>query len=75
MYPPFSKTIVFPSVEGTFMSKSVYEELAPVTFEGKSYLAVEQLDYYLTRIFGDYLQLPPVEKRVSHHAYDSYLEA
>lgn len=59
----------------TFMPKAVYDELAPVTFEGKSYLAVEQLDYYLTRIFGDYMQLPPVEKRVSHHAYDSYLEA
>ena len=58
----------------TFMPKAVYEELAPVTFEGKPYLAVEHLDYYLTRIFGDYMQLPPVEKRVSHHAYDSYLE-
>lgn len=56
----------------TFMPKDVYEELAPVTFEGKSYMAVKQLDYYLTRIFGDYMQLPPVEKRVSHHAYDSY---
>ena len=58
----------------TFMPKEVYEELAPVTFEGKSYPAVRQLDFYLTRIFGDYMQLPPVEKRVSHHAYDSYLE-
>lgn len=56
----------------TFMPKRIYEELAPVTFEGKSYLAVKHLDYYLTRIFGDYMQLPPVEKRVSHHAYDSY---
>ena len=59
----------------TFMPKEVYEELAPVTFEGKSYPAVIQLDFYLTRIFGDYMQLPPVEKRVSHHAYDSYLES
>jgi lipopolysaccharide cholinephosphotransferase len=59
----------------TFMQKAVYEELAPVTFEGKQYSAVKQLDYYLTRIFGNYMELPPVEKRVSHHAYDSYLEA
>ena len=59
----------------TFMPKAVYNELAPVTFEGKDYLAVRQLDYYLTRIFGDYMQLPPVEKRVSHHAYDSYIES
>ncbi|MBQ6073415.1 MAG: LicD family protein [Bacteroidales bacterium] len=56
----------------TFIPKDVYEELAPVAFEGKYYMAVKQLDYYLTRIFGYYMQLPPVEKRVSRYTYDSY---
>lgn len=57
-----------------FLPKSIYEEMATVTFEGKQYLSVKNYDTLLRALFYDYMQLPPVEKRVSHHAYDSYIE-
>lgn len=58
----------------TFLPKTVYEEMGTVTFEGKEYPSVKAYDTLLKALFGDYMQLPPVEKRVSHHAYDSYIE-
>ena len=37
------------------------------TFEGKEYKCPECVDEYLTQIYGDYMVLPPEDKRVSHH--------
>lgn len=37
-----------------------------VTFEGKQYCAPGCYDTYLRQIFGDYMQLPPEEKRIDH---------
>lgn len=41
-------------------------------FEGKKFSAIEDYDRFLTCFFGDYMQLPPVEKRVRHHNYVAY---
>lgn len=37
-----------------------------VEFEGKSYVAPGCWKEYLTQIYGDFMQLPPPEKRVDH---------
>lgn len=58
----------------TFLEKAVYDEIGSLVFEGREYPAIKQYDLYLTKLYGDYMQLPPEEKRVSHHAYDSYIE-
>ena len=36
------------------------------TFEDTSFKAIKKYDMYLRQVFGDYMQLPPVEKRRSH---------
>ena len=38
-----------------------------VSFEDSTFLVPENYDAYQRHIYGDYMQLPPVEKRVSHH--------
>lgn len=58
----------------TFMEKRVYDEIGALPFEGRSCPALIHYDTYLTKLYGDYMQLPPEEKRVSHHAYDVYIE-
>lgn len=35
-------------------------------FEGNKYIAFKEYDKYLTLQYGDYMQLPPIEKRLSH---------
>lgn len=38
----------------------------PVRFEGDQFLAPRDMDAYLTMMYGDYMQLPPEEKRKTH---------
>ena len=38
------------------------------------YKCIRDTDLYLRTVYGDYMTLPPVEKQVSHHLYDSYQE-
>lgn len=45
------------------MPASVYGKPQLVKFEGREYYAPEMLDDYLTRIYGDYMKLPPEEER------------
>lgn len=39
----------------------------PMQFEGMTILGMQEYDKYLIYCYGDYMQLPPVEKRVSEH--------
>lgn len=43
-----------------------FKEAVLVDFEGKKYPAPKYFDEYLQSQYGDYMQLPPIEKRVSH---------
>ncbi len=53
--------------------KTVFDSFIDVLFEGKEYKAPIGYDEWLTGIYGDYMQLPPEEKRVTHHKYEAYL--
>ena len=51
--------------------KDIYEKDKIVTpkevlFEGKKYKSFTDEDYYLSILYGDYMKLPPKEKRVTH---------
>lgn len=52
---------------GTYIKPSELKSLVPAKFEDMEALIPKQYDAYLRRQYGDYMQLPPVEKRVSHH--------
>lgn len=52
-------------------------------FEGRTVRVPQEYDMYLRHVYGDYMQLPPENKRVSHHnckiidlhtPYTSYIE-
>lgn len=55
--------------EREWMPKAVFEPGATVSFEGERCAAPKGYDAYLTRLYGDYMQLPPEEKRVSEHIH------
>ncbi len=42
----------------------------PLPFEDRNYYVMENYDAYLKTMFGDYMKLPPVEKRVVHLSGD-----
>ena len=51
---------------GERMLKSEFEKFVDVEFEGHTFKAMSCWDSYLTGIYGDYMQLPPEEKRAYH---------
>ena len=44
--------------------------LQDVTFEGKTYKAFKDYDYVLKSLYGNYMTLPPIDKRVNHGALE-----
>lgn len=42
------------------------------TFEGKEYPVPIGFDGYLTAAYGDYMTMPPLDKRVSNHSFVAY---
>ena len=50
-----------------FVPKDYFGDGASVYFDGIELNAPEQIDAYLTHMYGDYLTLPPVEKRRPEH--------
>lgn len=54
-------------------SKNLFENFTSIMFEGHSFPCVKNYDEYLKITYGDYMQLPPEEKRINH-TYKAYLE-
>ena len=52
------------------MPKEWFGEGAILEFEGMEVKVPKEYDKWLTRVYGDYMQLPPEEKRVAHHFAD-----
>lgn len=55
------------------MPVEIYAGSVPVTFEGETFPAPKGWDTYLTNLYGDYMKLPPEEKRVSNHNMEAYM--
>ena len=51
---------------GERMLKSEFEKSVEVEFEGYKFPAFSCWDSYLTGLYRDYMQLPPIEKRKTH---------
>lgn len=51
----------------------VYSQTVNVEFEGREFPAPIGYQTYLKKLYGDnYMQLPPIENRVTHHSYKAY---
>lgn len=49
--------------------------LDKIEFNGAMFSCFKESESYLVNRYGDYMQLPPVEKRISHHNYTAYEKA
>lgn len=56
------------------LPKSVTCEFGPYEFEGHTVQGIREYDTYLKCMYGDYMTIPPVEKRVQHNFYYLDLE-
>ena len=59
------------SFPGSYYEKEVVKKdiifpLNTIAFEGKEYKCPNDIDAYLKHVYGDYMKLPPKDKRVAH---------
>ena len=66
--------MVFNLYGDTRVPKQVMENSILVDFEGRKYCAMKDYDFYLRNIYGDYMQLPPEEKRIAKHDFTAYIK-
>lgn len=69
----FSGIIVWGYFEKEICNSEVFNKSTMVEFEGKKYNAPQLYDEYLTNIYGNYMELPPLKKRVSHHNFKVFV--
>ncbi len=55
-----------------WLPTEVYKEFVLMPFEGRMVSCFKDYDAYLTANYGDYLKLPPEDKRKTPHDYDTY---
>lgn len=74
---PYSETEHFFAVSGLpvwteYYDFNIFEKLIDMEFEGRKYLGSANYDRWLRQEYGDYMQLPPEEKRVPYHGGHYY---
>ncbi|MDD6995315.1 MAG: LicD family protein [Candidatus Borkfalkiaceae bacterium] len=55
--------------EKEILPQNVFTSFIELPFEEYTFRAIAACDTYLTSLYGDYMKLPPEEKRVSHHMF------
>lgn len=65
-----SKCVCVTQWEGRIFQTEWFTDVIELPFEDTTVTAPRNYDAYLRKLYGDYMQLPPVEKRISHpHFY------
>lgn len=59
-------------VSDSVANRSVFRKYIAIEFEGEMYNVPVDYDMWLKINYGNYMELPPEEKRVSHHSYKAY---
>ena len=61
--------VVYKDMNKPVWKREWLEQVEAGSFEGKEFMIPKHYHEILTSDYGDYMQLPPVEQRVSHHDF------
>ena len=77
---PYDLSIYVGAIESAFNSKGNrfekqwFDNSIEIEFEGHMLKAPADYDKILSKLYGDYMKLPPAEKQVSHHTNIMYIK-
>ena len=54
------------------LQSGVFNEYIEINFEDTKFMIIKEYNQYLANIYGDYMKLPPEEKRMTHHTFKAY---
>ena len=60
--------------EKEVMPRTIYQNSTQLGFEKNTFSAAQGYEDYLTRMFGDYMQLPPEKDRMNTHDYNAFIK-
>ena len=74
---PFEQSLYAGCVCGSYREKEImttetFKKYCELDFEGHKLKGIENYDEYLTKHYGNYMELPPAEKQETHHTYKAY---
>ncbi|MCZ9310876.1 LicD family protein [Weissella koreensis] len=52
--------------------KEIFDNYIDLNFEDKQFMVISDYDLYLKNLYGDYMKLPPKNKRITHSFYSFY---
>lgn len=58
--------------EMEMIPRDKFEPLKKIKFESDEFYITSAAEIYLKKMYGDYMKLPPEDKRVSHHLFSAY---
>lgn len=64
--------ILAPHFMREILPKSTFAHKTELKFETEYFSVPEKYEFYLNRMYGNYMKLPPKEKQVSHHYFNAY---
>lgn len=56
------------------MPENIFQDYINLTFEGKEFRCIKSYNKFLESIYGDYMELPPIKERVSHHSVIAFIK-
>ena len=62
----------FTSYSRAVCEKAAFDSFLEMEFEHKNYKVPSGYDEWLRALYGNYMELPPIEKRVSTHKFKAY---
>ena len=68
----FSASICGAYRKREIINTEIYSQFTDIAFENLNVCGLKLYDEYLSEIYGDYMKLPPEEKRVTHHMFKVY---
>ena len=60
------------NIEREITRREVYSKTIDIKFEDDYFSAAVGYDEYLSNLYDDYMKLPPIEKRITHHDFKAF---
>ena len=68
----YADNLSYSTMKNSRVKKDIFESYSPIEFEGHRFMSVSDYDSFLRKVYGNYMELPPVEKRVGHHSFNVF---
>lgn len=67
----YASNVIWAPRQAPFYKKDIFDEEIEIDFENIKAKTFKKYDDYLKQTYGDYMKLPPIDKRYSH-SFDAY---